>query len=365
MIKVLFDHQTFSLQRYGGISRYFANLYHSISDNKEIKIEIGSLASRNNYISDYPFFLKQGIANTFFKKDRKLYKLNKKYSNHLVKKSDFDIFHPTYYDPYFLNNIDKPFVVTVYDMIHELMPEFFDSNNIDAENKKKLIDRADKIIAISESTKKDIIDVYNIDSNKIKVIHLGYFDDEIDLALTQENFDLKPYLLYVGDRNTYKNFYNFLKAISPIFKKRKDLQLICAGGGPFKSSEIQAINRAGINNRIFQKNVSGFELKSLYANAELFIFPSLYEGFGFPLIEAFANNCAVACSNTSSFIEVAGDAAVLFNPLIIDEITFAIDKILDDSSIKTKIIAEGRNQKNKFTNEKCASLTKDVYYNLL
>ncbi len=365
MIKILYDHQAFSLQRYGGISRYFGNLYHFLNDSHEINISISALTSKNHYIKEYSFPLSNNISKVLFKKDRKIYKWNKKYSKYIISKSEYDILHPTYYDPYFLANNKKPFVITVHDMIHEIMPEFFQPNNTDSENKKKIIHQADKIIAISESTKNDILNLYNIDSDKIHVIHHGYYDVSDISAHNVSINNNPPFLLYVGDRNTYKNFYRFLQSVTPILQKNKDLQLICAGGMPFQSAELQAIMRTGASNRIFQKNVTNLELKILYKKASLFIFPSLYEGFGFPLIESFANNCAVVCSNTSSFKEIAGNAAIYFNPFEIEDITNCIEMVLEDSNCRDRLIKNGEEQIKKFTIEKCASLTKETYQSML
>jgi glycosyltransferase involved in cell wall biosynthesis len=305
------------------------------------------------------------MADLILKKDRKLYKWNKKYSRNKIQKGEFDILHATYFDHYDLDKIPKKVVLTVYDMIHELMPEFFDANNKDAENKKAWVDRADKIIAISASTKQDLIRIHHINPDKIEVISLGYYENENNESDNPRRVSASKYILYVGERNHYKNFFRFLKAVSPILRNNRNLILFCAGGGAFKSAELQAISREGLGQNVVQKNVSNAELKNLYRHAELFVFPSLYEGFGYPLIEAFAQACPVVCSNTSSFGEVAGNAAVFFNPLDISEMETAIANVLNDQIPRDELRKKGNEQIKLFTIENSIQKTKEAYRQLI
>src|SRR5258708_1386454 len=316
-MKVLFDHQIFSLQKYGGISRYFANLHYGLNAGGEAESELGLLFTANAYIKNQQ--LPAGIFNALIKKNSRRYKYNKWYCRYLLKQDNFDIFHPTYYHPYFLKLLKKPFVLTVYDMIHELYPHYF-SADVDARDKRLLIERADHIIAISSNTKKDIQKLHNIDNSKISVIHLGY---QMHLSGGPSNITSIEgrYLLFVGQRDIYKNFNLFIKAAAPVILKHQ-LKLICGGGGSFKPDEIALINKLNIANNVQQVAVSDDQLRHLYQHAVAFIFPSLYEGFGIPVLEAFSNNCPLIVSNTSSLSEVAGNAAEFFDPTDQESITF-------------------------------------------
>jgi glycosyltransferase involved in cell wall biosynthesis len=359
-MKVLYDHQMFSIQKYGGISRYFANLYHFLNMEDEVKASASILYTRNHYMQDVDCPLPKFIGDWLLKKDRKVYKWNKKFSKRIISGNDFDVLHPTYYNPYFLSHLKKPFVITVHDMIYELFPEFFLSTDHYIPQKREVIQRADHIIAISESTRNDIKDIFNIPEEKISVIYHGFYEEPNQKVISYEP-PYHHYILYVGDRATYKNFHRFIKAISPILKKDGDLNLICTGGGSLQVAEVELLRRYGMHDRTEQVSASDQQLNELYKKARVFVFPSLYEGFGFPLLEAFNNNCPVACSNTSCFKEVGGDAVVYFDPYDTDAMNFAISSILYNQQLAEELTQKGRKQLDLFTIEKCVSETKQVY----
>src|ERR1041385_8418154 len=175
MLTVLYDYQHFSEQKYGGISRYFANIMTEIEARDDIKYKLAAVRSKNYYIRDVPLLLNNRTGDFFLKgKVKREIKWNSLYSKYLLKENDFDVFHPTYYHPYFLNYIKKPFVVTVHDMIHEKYPEVFNKHDMPvAAFKKQIVAKASKVIAISQSTKNDLIDILHVPEEKIEVIHHG------------------------------------------------------------------------------------------------------------------------------------------------------------------------------------------------
>lgn len=359
MIKVLYDHQMFSLQRYGGISRYFANLYHSFQKGNAIAADIPLLYTNNQYLKNETSFLPAFAGKIIASKKSRLYKWNKICSQTVLKKNDFDLFHPTYYDPYFLKHLKKPYVITVHDMIYELYPQYFDAKDKFVAHKKEVISKADHIIAISESTKKDLQRFYAVADEKITVVHHGFYPETT--AEQPQGFIITNYLLFVGDRANYKNFQLFAEAIAPVLQSDKSLQLICTGGGVFETAETVFLQKLGIAGQVQQINASNEELNFLYQHARLFIFPSLYEGFGFPLLEAFSNNCPVAASNTSSFKEVGGDAVAYFDPLSKNEMYTVIRQLLDHSAAKVELIERGKKQVRQFPIESCVQKTAAVY----
>lgn len=360
MIRILFDHQTFSLQRYGGISRYFYNIYRVQNDHTTFKADISLLYSRNYYTKDIKAPLNNFLGKLFLDDQKKNYKWNKKYSKFCISRNNFDVLHPTYYEPYFLKKLKKPYVITVHDMIHELMPECFDSKDIDAQNKKICIENANHIIAISETTKRDLINILGVDENKISVIYHGYFENKLaeDLILPNKN---GQYLLFVGERGTYKNFSNFLRAAQQLLLKNKDLKVICAGGGQFKNDENALFKALNISQQINQESVTDIELTTLYKNAMAFIFPSLYEGFGLPILEAFNAECPIILSNTDCFKEIAADAAVYFNPLDADDIAEKIESVINNQLLRKELASKGLNRLEYFSMEKCINKTLAVY----
>ncbi|MBB5397099.1 glycosyltransferase family 1 protein [Mucilaginibacter sp. AK015] len=363
MIKIQFDHQAFSMQRYGGISRYFANIQKHLANSSEFSYNRGLLFTNNAYIKDQKFPLPEWLWRAFITKDRKIFKYNRKYSKYCVRNHDYDIFHPTYYNPYFLSSIKKPFVLTVHDFIHELFPEYFLPNDDTAHYKSLLIKKAAHIIAISQSTKNDLQRIYNIPDDKVSLVYHGYEP----VAANNEPKAHIPgteYILFVGDRPAYKNFFKWVTAVTPLLTKY-NINVICAGGGEFTKTELDFIHRLNIKNKIRQVWATEAMLASLYQNALLFAYPSLYEGFGFPILEAFANSCPVAVSNTSCFKEVGGDAAVYFDPYSIESMQMSIDGILSKAVDTDKMRGAGSAQLSNFTMESCMQKTTKVYRSLV
>ena len=390
-MKILYDYQIFTKQNYGGVSRYFYELMDNLRAHK-IDIEIPINYSKNIYIKEADFLSRPLKGYTEYKDflfglrpkgKAKIYKLlqklnfiknaetaNQKISIECLKKQNFDIFHPTYYDSYFLKYIGKkPFVLTIYDMIHETYPELFSADNKIARQKKILAQKADKIIAISENTKKDIIKFIGINEDKIQVIHLGSSINrqENNLKINTDLLKKLPekYILFVGNRASYKNFDNFSKALIPLFKINKKLNAVCAGGGEFSDKEINFFKTFNITDKFRQYSVNDSDMTLLYKNALVFVFPSLYEGFGLPILEAFNCGCPVAASNRGSLPEIAGNAAAYFNPEDISSITDAINNIIADDGTKEKMKKNGFEQLKKFSWEKTAEKTLDVYNSIL
>lgn len=365
-MKILYDHQIFGMQKYGGVSRYFNELITELN-SLGISTDISLLLSNNYYISDNQFFESFGfLPNINFRgKVRMMSLVNKMNTINALKKGDFDIFHPTYYDTYFLEYIgNKPFVITVYDMIHEKYSHLFSVNNKTSNNKNFLCKKASKIIAISESTKNDLIDIFDISPDKIKVVYLSNSIFSSKPFLPVVNFP-KKYILFVGERKGYKNFDTFIKSISSLLRDDPELFVVCVGSRNFDSSEIELFVLLGVNNRILHFNLSDEGLAKCYSQALMFVFPSLYEGFGIPILEAFACRSPLVCSNISPFSEVAQDGAEYFNPC--DEVSIynAVSKVINDKDRAINLVDLGCKRLDYFSWKKTAIETQEIYKGML
>lgn len=362
-MKILFDHQYFSTQKYGGITRYFANLNQGLNQTPGVKSTIGALYSENEYLKNTPILLNNTVGRAIFKgHNSRIYRWNKRYSNFLIKGNNFDVFHPTYYDTYFTAQLKKPLVITVHDMIHEQFASFFPDAEVMIARKKQLIEKADAIIAISQHTKNDIVKFFPRSEGKIKVVYHGYGDTNLPPA----NLSLPgSYILYVGDRNYYKNFAPFVKAIAPILQADENLNLLCVGGGSFDNTEQALLTQLAIAGKCRQLTATEAGLQQLYQQAKLFAFPSLQEGFGLPLLEAFGNSCPVICSQATSFPEVAGDAAVYFDPLDGNSMAAAVSRVLCDAELSAQLISKGRQRVKQFTHANCVDNTLKVYHTVV
>jgi glycosyltransferase involved in cell wall biosynthesis len=370
-MKVLYDHQIFE-SRFGGISRYFVELMRfnptsllSLKYSDNIYLSSDTIKKNNILPKDYEYDLFLPKIN--FKGKGRLFRFfsnvtqknNLSLSINTLNEQDFDVFHPTYYDPYFLKYLkEKPFVLTVHDMIHELFPEYFYNDKATIANKKICINNADRINVNSETTKQDLLKIYPNVEDKVKITYLA-FSNKI---LTAER-KMGNYLLFTGSRDGYKNFVAFIQAIAPLLL-RFDLNLICTGHD-FNIKEINLFENLQIADKVICKLASDEELNKLYSEAIAFIFPSLYEGFGIPILEAFASGCPAILSNTSSLPEIGGEAAVYFDPYSIDDMRSAIEKVITSECLQKELIIKGKDRVKKFSWEKCATETMHVYDSLV
>lgn len=389
-MKILYDYQSFN-QIFGGVSRYYYELVsHSSQNNFEAIMGVkysnnhfirsdDALARRiapipnltiNEFLNGLNFKGKGRLFNFYTKFTNKIdvTSENRELSIQKLTEGNFDVFHPTYFDPYFLKYIgDKPFVLTVYDMTHEIYAEYFQSSDAleTSKNKRLLCEKASHIIAVSHNTKKDVHEIFGIPKNKISVVHHGN-----SLKRVPKGKELLPglpesFLLFVGQRWIYKNFLLTARVFSELVKEFPKLHLVCGGGNPFTERELAYLKLLGIEDKVVQYNaLTDAKLAVLYSNAKVFVYPSLYEGFGIPILEAFENDCPVICSNVASFPEVAGEAALLFDPKSFDSIYNAMKKALDPS-VSQKLVEAGHVQKTSFDLSKQASETFEVYKSLV
>lgn len=356
-MKILFDAQTFNNQQFGGISRYFSEIITGIRNKgyQSIpkKIYADNLHLRQSSLSKFDLFTQ---IKYFRGKARISNVLKKNQENDIIRKikeGNYDVFHPTYYDARFLdykpNN--KPFVLTVHDMIHEIyLDSLFGCEHKETTDKRLLIPEADHIIAVSESTKQDIMMLFPaVREDKITVIYHGN-SLKINKLKNTSIFN-SSYFLYVGMRNSYKNFDWLLKSISG-YLLENDHHLVCAGGHSFSAEELKMIHLLKLSKRVHYSSIENDnDLYSLYKNAKSLIIPSLYEGFGMPILEAFSCDCPVLTNTSSSLPEIAGSAAIYFNTGERKTLLKGLDEIQQDDIRNDKLI-EGKKQLGKFSWEK-------------
>jgi len=366
MTKVLFDHQKFTTQRYGGISRYFANIIEEINKSEDFTSEVGLVYSQNHYLAGSNTSLDKYLAKPLKiqKVANTLYQINQAYSNRLVSQNKFDIFHPTYYDPYFLNHLKKPFVTTIHDMTYEKFPEYFWAQDPLTYQKRLHIEKADAIIAISETTKSDLMKYHQVDEKRVSVIYHGIDLDE-PLVFTPVSNLPANYLLYVGDRSGYKNFYLFIDAFKKLSEKYPDLNVVLTGGGGLGIADQELLFRLKLTDKVKHVHVTDEQLNFLYQNAMLFVYPSLHEGFGLPILEAFKAKCPILLSNTPCFKEIAVDAVEYFEPHQMEDLSNKIESFLIDSSKRKILIEKGLQRLQDFSLDISIRKTLDLYKTLV
>ncbi len=361
-VHVLIDFQALIMQRYGGVSHYTYEIVKGLIKDKSFVLHLPVVFSINAYFKD---IIK---GKTWEKPDKYLilYRLSKLVN--LINTWIYlllhkvDIYHPSYHMPFIYKVLPAKtkVIITVHDLIHEIFPG--EANKRVIANRKKSLERADQVIVVSNNTLKDLLNYYPfVSEEKIHVIYEGgrTTDETVPVDGLPER-----YILFVGVRKGYKNFGMFYKAVTPILDQFGNLNVICVGGGSFEEGEIEEKYKS----RIHQMKCSDEELNYVYQNAICFVFPSLYEGFGIPIIEAFENLCPVVLSGSSCFPEIAGDAALYFDSGGNDPVKDLAQKILlyiSDEDLRSKMIEKGRLRAKQFTWDNMRTNTLELYRKLM
>ena len=358
MTNILCNSQFFH-QRFGGVTRYSSCLIERMI-NDDINIKICSPIFKNNYLRALN---KKYIFGRYFAQYPNILFL--RFLNNLIlniflsiKKQNIIHFM---YDPEYLHNVNsKKKIITIHDTIHEKFGSVYNDNFFN--KRKKILESMDKIICVSENTKNDLLNYYNLNVDKIDVIYNGSDHlipiNKIEIQTISFN---KPYILYVGSRSKYKNFKLFIEAYSKSKRLVNNFNILCFGGGKFSKNEIKLLKELKIVDRINLIIDNDKILKSCYQNASLFVYPSLYEGFGISILEAMNEECPTLVSEIPVFKEILGDMGIFFNPQNIDDLVFNMEKILFDNEVKKNLILDGKNISKKYSWDECYDKTIKLY----
>ena len=365
-MKVAFDHQVFSWQRYGGVSRYFFELASRLPAHGVSEVSVVAPLYVNNYLADDSarrFTRGRYVPHTFGRIP--IVPVVNRFAAPMVwRGANPDIIHETYFAIKPVGRARRR-VVTVHDMIHELFSEEFPDARRVTTAKRAAVDRADHIICRSENTRRDLVRLYGIDPARTSVVLQGY-------SMTMEANPAKaasdvrrPSLLYVGDRGKgYKNFGTVLQAYSSS-QILREFELIAFGGGAFLPGEREEIRRLGITDRVRFESGSDQELAACYRAATALIYPSKYEGLGLPPLEAMGHSCPVVCSNGGSIPEVVGDAGVYFDPNSPEALRTALERVATTQQLQADLRARGHARLASFSWDKCAAETAQIYREIM
>lgn len=367
-MNILFDNQIFYSQRFGGISRYFAELADGLCRSDKCHVSVLAPFHSNEYLRDCacpdisaPYF------NYKFRGAGRLKNIGRKLLLPMQRifMPTADIVHETYYSMMPLEQ-GKARVVTVYDMIHELFADEYKNDLVTSKAKIAAIKRADHVICISKSTQRDLINFLAIDPKNTSVIYLGHTLKFNDSCIESNIIVAKrPFLLYVGNRGGYKNFLGFCESVASSHFLRNNFDIVAFGGGNLESIELNHLDKMGLIDQVFHVYGDDKLLSKYYRSAALFVYPSKYEGFGIPPLEAMNFDCPVACSATSSIPEVVGSAGIYFDPYSIDSMREAIESVIGDSLLRNSLVANGRERLNRFSWASCVNETSELYNSLI
>lgn len=357
-MRVAMDEQIFAIQPYGGISRMFAELAQQFAAGVVPDVELLPLRAPivNRYILDDPDLR----ARLRAQQAQNEWTALARYFTRMRAKASADIVHNTFYLPHGLAPIGSAKrIVTIHDMIPELMPHT--RRRLDwLTLKRRYVDSADHIVCVSEATKQDLIKVYGLTKAPISVVHHGV-DPRFHPDVPRADFLPARYLLYVGHRAQYKDADVLFRAFARIAEQDPDLQLLCVGGDGLSSAEVARLQDLGIRERVSQRYLSDDLMASAYVHAELFVFPSHFEGFGLPALEAMACGTPAVLARATSLPEVGGDAAAYFEPGDDKELAGTVVDLLRDDGARAGLRARGLERAGQFTWQVAAERTAAIY----
>ncbi|HEY82577.1 MAG TPA: glycosyltransferase family 4 protein [Dehalococcoidia bacterium] len=266
--------------------------------------------------------------------------------------------------------LKSPFIITVHDLVRSCFG--FDRETLAERVLLKLdkmgIKRASHVIAVSHCTKNDLVSYLKIPQQKISVIYNGVDHDVF------KPYDVKPldnpYILYVGSERPRKNLGRLFYAFAKLKRDFPELKLVKVGepgrSGKYRTQVLRQLDNLGITREvIFVGHLTGAELARYYSGAALLAYPSLYEGFGLPPLEAMACGCPVVTSNTSALPEVVGDAGIMVDPYDSNSLAQAMARVLTDKNLREEMVRKGFEQARKFSWEETARQTQEVYNKVL
>jgi glycosyltransferase involved in cell wall biosynthesis len=365
VITIAYDHQFFSMFGYSGITRYHYEVIARLLDVPSVEISLFMGWHKNKF--DYARFKKRyahffGFRRPGIPRTTRLFNaLNEALFPLFLAQSRSRLYHQTYYR-YYVPAFRGKRICTVHDMTYELFPELFSPGDPAIIDKRKSVDAADALIAVSQSTKNDLVRLWGVPPERITVVYHANSLTAPALKTPPIGF---PYVLYVGQRVPHKNFKRLLCAYCQSSKVHDNFHLLCFGGSPPTADETAALAERGCQGRIHHAAGSDEALATCLAHASLLVYPSLYEGFGLPLIEAMHYGCPVVASNAGSLPEVGADAGLYFDPWDTADLMDKMERALFDDSLRRVMIERGHVREEQFSWDRAAGETLALYKSLL
>tara|TARA_B100000686_G_scaffold348727_1_gene440484 strand:+ start:179 stop:1273 length:1095 start_codon:yes stop_codon:yes gene_type:complete len=360
-MKIAFDHTIFLIQKYGGVSRYFCEVFNNLKKKHQTKIL--SPFYQNNFLKDYNLdVLKLKKINYIPKYSTKL--LN--YSNLLINTSYLkiwkpDVIHKTYYNDYKYSFIKAKKILNVWDLSHEIYHDMYNKPK-NWRPKRSALETADHVICSSRKTQKDLINFYEFDIKKTSVVYQSAPNLTTNNTLLRAK---KKNLLFVGSRKKYKNFDKLLEAFSLNPQILNDFKLICFGEEKLSKEENYLLEKFNLDNsNIIFESGNDKKLSELYSNSTALIYPSKNEGFGFPPLEAMSYGCPVISSNNEAILEATSLNEFSFNPDDPKDILNKIEKVIYSDETIEKLMNYGLIQVKKFSVENTFNALNDIYHKI-
>jgi len=368
MLRVAFDDEIFTAQLYGGVSRAFTELCDALADEPGVAPLLPFPFTANRHLAASPVFRGRVLGGGWHIPGLRSWMrpINRRAIKAAFARGQADILHATWYDPA-LAPAEVPLVITVHDMVPELMPGSVDGIAKALHGGKlALVRRARRVIAVSATTAADLCRLSGLSQDTVRVIYHG-----ITGRLRWQPVNGRPpdlpgsYLLFVGRRGGYKNFAGIAPSLAHLLRRNIRLHLVCVGGGSFRAKELEPFVLAGVARRVRQIDADDRLLAACYSHAAAFLFPSLYEGFGMPLLEAMINRCPVICSNRGALVETGADAPRYFDPSEPDQIIELVEALSRDRAHRSAQVAKGLSRAADFSWRQTAAAHAALYRELV
>lgn len=367
-IRVLYDFLIFRMERRGGISRYISELARRLAATGQVRPTIFAGLHDNEFIAG-----QAGASGVVMIGSRAAGGLASSTLGGALNYTGFEAFHrlagrfDVYHPSYYPRRLQRPrksrLVATVYDMIHERLPEFHHGDPT-PRRKRALVDAADIIICISRTTANDLVALYGTDPRLIRVIYLGAASAQPESAPATRPAPAppaRPYFIYVGRRSGYKNFAALLEAFIADEELRRETSLVAVGGGPWTNAEQKLLGMAGRDASILRIDADEIALYRLYSNAIALVIPSLYEGFGLPAVEAMRAGCPVVANATGSLPEIVGEAGIVRPLQDRGELARTLREVAANPALRSELRARGLVRSAAFNWETTAAETLEAY----
>jgi glycosyltransferase involved in cell wall biosynthesis len=361
-VRIAVDHQVTSLQDAGGMSRYHYELARQLRGRDGVAMDL--LLGGQSSVLPFADLDGDGVRVESWRSrlgpGYPRYAMNAVWTAAIAPlRGRYDVYHASYQrgEPAIRH---CALVATHHDATQERFPRLFRNAAAIRARKGRLYRRADIVICVSESARQDLMEIYGVEEARTRLVHHGV----TPVAETVDAFhdgDARTYVLYVGSRSAYKNFFALLRAFA-VTESTGSMRLVVAGGGAWSDAERAAIAEQGLENRmVLLPCVDETRLGALYRGAALFVYPSLYEGFGLPPLEAMSAGCPVLVSRTSSLPEICGDAAYYFDPATQGALEEELQRLLGDAALRVAKVDAGRARVGRYTWESAAAGTLAVY----
>jgi glycosyltransferase involved in cell wall biosynthesis len=361
-LRILYDHQAFSLQNTGGVSRYYYELvkHLSLMDSCRPEMVVGVHWNAFDFVN-LPGVWVWGAHALSWVPRKARYVLNELLSTAVLPCcGEFDVYHPTHYRRVRAARWKK-LVVTHLDCAYERYSGLFNRVEMIKRLRARQFQASDAIICISESTRRDLHEFYDVPENKTFVVHPGVTQLRRHLNGHGQLTCDRPFVLYVGSRASYKNFPALLKAFAAAGLK-KEFDTLAVGGGEASDTERDFLRDLGLVGCVrFVPGASDALLAELYAQARLLVYPSLYEGFGFPPLEAMSLGCPALVARTSCLPEICRNAAFYFEVDSQESFVCSLRMACLDETQRATKIKEGKELVMSYTWDKCAANVLKIY----